>query len=281
MRYREISPRKSLARFIECFWVLDSEGSPAPGQPERILPDGCVELILNLKAPFRELKQGGETHVQPLRFLAGQLTRPILIAPTGAVELIGIRFQPGGTLPFFRFPMHEVNNQVVELTAISHRLERELDTIVAGDQPIDAKVVALEDLLWKRVRDVDEPGLVDLAAEIVNRGGNISIDALSENAGISARQLQRRFLNEVGIGPKLFCRILRFQQVFRAIDGDDPKWAEVAVDCGYYDQAHLIRDFQQFGSQTPSVLMAQSTPLTEAFKRKHRMSDFSNTPRPA
>jgi AraC-like DNA-binding protein len=281
MRYRETQPTEFLARFIECFWILESNGSVGPIQTERILPDGCVELIINFGAPFRESKPSGEGEVQPARFLVGQMTRPMLIAATGTVDLIGIRFHPGGTFPFFRVPMHEINNQVVELAALSSHLERDLIPIVESVPSLKLKIIALEKLLVERVRDCKHDSwLVGMAAKIVKRAGQVSIDALAESAGVSTRQLERRFLHEVGVGPKLFCRILRFQEIFRAIDRDNPQWAAVAADCGYYDQAHLIRDFRQFAHQTPSILFAHSSQLTEAFTRKHRMSDFSNTRAP-
>ena len=82
---------------------------------------------------------------------------------------------------------------------------------------------------------------------------------------------------DIGVGPKLLSRILRFQQVFRAVERVDPEWASIAVDCGYYDQAHLIRDFNQFAGQTPAVLFSQQSALTESFTRKSRTSHFSNT----
>jgi AraC-like DNA-binding protein len=88
--------------------------------------------------------------------------------------------------------------------------------------------------------------------------------------------LERRFLQDVGVSPKVLCRILRFQQVFRVVEAD-PTWANVAVECGYYDQAHLIRDFRQFAEKTPTALFDSQSALTEAFTRKNRTSDFSNT----
>jgi len=86
-------------------------------------------------------------------------------------------------------------------------------------------------------------------------------------------------MNEVGLGPKLLCRILRFQQVFRAVERADKNWARIAADCGYHDQSHLIRDFRQFAGQTPSVLFEHFTPFAEFFTRKRRASDFYNTAR--
>jgi transcriptional regulator GlxA family with amidase domain len=103
------------------------------------------------------------------------------------------------------------------------------------------------------------------------------VDQLASSAGVSSRQLERGFLREIGIGPKLLARIVRFQQVFRAVEHCDSAWAAVAVECGYYDQAHLIRDFNQFAQQTPAVLFASQSSLTESFTRKTRTSDFSNT----
>jgi hypothetical protein len=77
----------------------------------------------------------------------------------------------------------------------------------------------------------------------------------------------------------MFSRIVRFQQVFRAVDQPTPNWAAVAADCGYYDQAHLIRDFQQFSSSTPAVLMSELEFLTKTFTRQNRESVFYNTDR--
>jgi transcriptional regulator GlxA family with amidase domain len=135
----------------------------------------------------------------------------------------------------------------------------------------------VEDCLNKWVRNARRDSwILDLAATIVSEAGLISVDALASSAGISARQLERRFLQEVGVAPKLLCRILRFQRIFHSIRAHDGRWATVAADCGYYDQAHLIRDFKQFAGQTPSVFLDQPGALTEAFTRKDRRSHFSN-----
>ena len=276
MLYREIQPAASLVRFVECFWTLEG-GLDGFAAPERILPDGCVELILNFGARFCELRCDGRREPQPLNFLVGQMTQPTLIAPTGSAQLIGIRFHPGGTFPFFRIPMHETTNLVIELGAISRDLERDLLASAETAPSLAMKIRALEKVLTQRVCDCKQDSwLIELAANVVRAGGKLSVDALANDAGISVRQLERRFLREVGVGPKLLSRILRFQQVFSAVDRRDPEWAMVALDCGYYDQAHLIRDFQQFSQQTPAVLFTNTSALTESFTRKNRVSHFYN-----
>jgi AraC-like DNA-binding protein len=278
MHYREFHPQPPLNKVIECFWTLESANEDPDPRPERILPDGCIELILNFGARFLQ-HFDDTTRLQPQSFVAGQLTRPLLIAPTGPVQSIGIRFHPGGTTPFFRLPMHQLTDQVIELGAFA----REIESLLLGssqDLPLMAdKVVALEkvltQLLLESRRDIKA---LQIAARIVESGGMIPIDTLALDSGISNRQLERKFLAEIGVGPKLLSRILRFQQVFRAVDANETSWPLIALDCGYYDQAHLIRDFRQFAHQTPSVLFAEQSRLTESFTRKARTSGFSNTP---
>jgi len=275
MRYCEIKPQSPLNHFVECFWTL---ASTAPStQAERILPDGCVELILNFGAEFSQ-HSDGKQETQPRNFLVGQMTGPIMISPTGLVELLGIRFHPGGTLPFLRMPLHEITNQVVELGALSSKLERDLLRVTAQAASLSEKVTAVENFLTACLTTARHNSWpLTLAGKIVDSAGKVSVDQLANDAGISSRQLERRFLREVGIGPKLLGRIIRFQQVFRAVEQCNTAWADVALECGYYDQAHLIRDFNQFAQQTPAVLFSSQSALMESFTRKQRRSDFYNT----
>jgi AraC-like DNA-binding protein len=272
MRYCEIKPQPQLRRFVECFWTLASDESVPNASQTPILPDGCVELILNCGAPFEQTNENGERTRQPAYFLVGQMTRPVLIAPTGFVELIGIRFHPGGTMPFLKQPLHELTNRIIELGGLDSSLESELRDALKSSPALSGRINAIESCLTRRAAEgfTCDNRLLELAANAVRLSGRITIDRLANSAGISSRQLERRFLTEVGLGPKLFCRILRFQEVFRAVAENPPGWAELALDCGYYDQAHLIRDFQEFAHQTPAVQLAQSGGLTEAFTRRYR-----------
>jgi AraC-like DNA-binding protein len=278
MRYSEIQPIPALSRFLECFWILEHETSVGAVQPERLLPDGCVELILNFGDSFEEHKDDGQKELQPRHLIVGQMTQPVLIAPTGSVQLLGVRFHPGGTVPFFRIPMRELTNRVTDFEVLSNEFQRDLLRRVEDTSSLLLKVAAVEAFLVERVRHCkNDSRIVGLVRKIVLNGGQVSVDRLATDAGLSSRQMERRFLAEVGIGPKILCRILRFQQIFRAVDRNEEGWAAVAADCGYYDQAHLIRDFREFARQTPAVLFQNSSALTESFTRKNRMSDFSNT----
>src|SRR6185369_9220473 len=226
MRYQEIQPGKLLASLIECFWTLEGEADPCEKTPERILPDGCVEIILSFADRFAEIDERGDEKLQPGYFLVGQMTRPVIIKPTGAVRLIGIRFHPGGTFPFVTIPMGETTDQIIELGAIAADLEREFKAAADANDSLHLKIVAIEQMLAKRLRSRShDASIVDLTARIVRSAGRLSVDRLAADSGISTRQLRRRFLMEVGVGPKLLCRLLRFQQVFRAVDHNVAEWA--------------------------------------------------------
>ena len=286
MLYRESKPGLQLSAHIECIWMLEGRDSAHVQQeaasPERLLPDGCVEMILNFGAPFREHRVGMRSELQPLRFVVGQMTRPVLVSPTGSVSLLGVRFLPGGTLGILDIPPFELTNAIVPLSAISGSLDREICERVQETISLAEKVRIIENLLVRHMLARDERGasLRSAISSILLCGGQISVDRLANNTGISGRQLERRFVSEVGVGPKLLCRVLRFQQVFQAVERSDRNWAKIAADCGYYDQAHLIRDFQQFAGQTPSVLFDHFTQFAEFFVRKSRASDFYNTQHP-
>lgn len=272
MHYREFRPSAPLAPYVECFWVLEGDPTSNQTEPERLLPDGCVELVLNFGAPFRQHLESSVAETQPGRFLAGQLTRPLLISPTGSFQIVGIRFQPGGTVPFFPLSMSELTDRIAALADVASDLERSIVERVGEENSAIDKVRLTSQLLeqhLKRNSKTNTP-LQPAVTCMLRSCGQISIDSLAHDLGITGRQLLRRFQFEVGLGPKLLCRILRFQRVFSALEGSDESWASVALDCGYYDQAHLIKEFQQFTGQSPSLLIERLTPFTEQFTRKSR-----------
>jgi AraC-like DNA-binding protein len=310
LEYREIRPRLPLARHVECFWTLAGP-APASSPPERILPDGCMELVLNCAAPIRRYLARGAFEQQPLRMLVGQMDRYIQIQPTGRVDILGIRFHPAGARAFFRAPMSELAGHTLALDVVARELDHEL--AAALDGPAALRIARVEALFARRLTLAPpSDSAVEAAVNHLLRGDHtLTVDSLAADTALSPRQLERRFLDSVGLGPKRLARILRFQRVFRAISSepaptssghayddsapsapgaasaaapnppsrarsdrvtvaDRPNWAAVAADCGYYDQAHLIRDFHQFAGQTPAVLLTADSHLTRLFTRSHR-----------
>ena len=104
----------------------------------------------------------------------------------------------------------------------------------------------------------------------------VSISALARESGWSVRQLERRFRAETGLTPRLLARIVRFQRVFRALDPDRGRsdWVAVALDCGYADQPHLIREFREFTGQTPAAFERTASGLGAGFVAPERLERF-------
>jgi AraC-like DNA-binding protein len=276
MKYSEHQPAEPLAQWIECFWILQGEISEF-AQPERILPDGCMELILNFADRFCELRMDGTRERQPQAFVVGQMECPMWIAPTGRVDLIGVRFQPWGAAPFLQLPLSELSGRVEELEAICLGAAGKAWEHVSGCGNSRSRIAWLEQALLREVRNWKRSDCVVECASrhVLRAGGVVSVSALAKESGLSIRQLERRFESQVGLGPKRLARIVRFQQVFRALENEtNGGWADVAIECGYYDQAHLIRDFQRYAGAPPTRLES-ARKLTEVFLRKNRMSQFS------
>lgn len=277
MKYREIPPPPALAQFVECYWMLQSNGSAANLPPQRILPDGCVEMIVNFAEPFAERTANGFAR-QPLSFVAGQMEKPLEIVPTGRVHILGIRFHPSGARRILGIPMRELSGKIAPLEALHRELAAAVrSACTAGDSRERLRII--ERALVKRASEGRDADSVVWGAlkRLLESDGCVSVEELTAAAGISRRQLERKFHDWVGLTPKTLGRILRFQRVFKALESGAANWAEIAAECGYYDQSHLIRDFRQFAGECPSALNVPQDSLTEYFMRKNRMTQFSKT----
>ena len=271
MRYEERRPPPDLAGEIECFWLVTGHGDEGKRLAERIVPDGCVELIVHLADPFA--RPDGE--VQPRGFVVGEMTRPIVVAPTGAVRTLGVRFRPGQASCFIGMPLAELTDRAATLEEIweSAGGALELELRNAPDQP--RRIAAAERFLRRRrsLAPAADPRVAWAVRQILRNRGNITVEELARGSDLSVRQLERRFRARVGLSPKLLCRVVRFQGVFHAIGSDGATgWARVALECGYFDQAHLIRDFRDFAGDAPAAFLAEEGELSRRFTSPARLS---------
>jgi AraC-like DNA-binding protein len=263
--YRPISPGPATAEFVHCYWLL--QGTSSPLEIQRIVPDGRPELIINLGCPFQHQRR--EIWVsQPDCFFVGQITGPMLVRPNGAANTLGIRFRPHGASRLFGIPLEELSGKTLPLDELSPELDRELCPI--RDLRATSLQVAFADRVLQRffLRRKKKDCITESAvSQILSSGGAIETSTLAFSLGLSTRQLQRKFKMEVGIGPKLLGRIQRFQRVFSAMESSGD-WVQAAVACGYYDQAHLIRDFRELSGAAPAALLAPDTDLAFHFLQR-------------
>jgi AraC-like DNA-binding protein len=254
MKYREHSTRPSLASRIECLWLAEDDTAGA-GPPERVLPDGCIEWIIHLGAPYARVSGDGEASPQPRSFIVGQMTRPIRIAPTGPVRTLGVRFRPGGAREILGLPVDRLTDEAVcaeDLWGIDgRRVEDEV-----GNAFDDAsRRAVIERFLESRLARSrpGSPRLARAVGAILASRGRLPVTELARRAGWGPRQLEREFRAGVGLAPKALSRIIRFQNLL-LLAGRNPgaAWADRAARCGFADQAHLVREFRELAGVTPA-----------------------------
>jgi AraC-like DNA-binding protein len=263
--YREAAPTGIASEMVKCFWMLEDDAPSSDVQ--RILPDGRCELILNFGESF-ESQGDGEWKPQPKWFVTGQITGPMLLRPRGKTRILGIRFHPHGAAQFLGVPIGELTDKtasVDELSRVATTQLEKLHDLLLTQQKFAALGTVVTTLASNGCKnDIQIAAAVRILEQACCA---ISIKQLAHHVNLSARQFERRFLAAVGIPPKMFCRMQRFQRVLRAMDDSSTSWVRTAVDCGYYDQAHLIRDFREFAGTAPTALLEEELHLARKFAK--------------
>jgi len=268
MRYEEFRPAEPLAHHVKCIWILESDSSFSTS-PERILPDGCTEIVFHLGDPFQQHHQDGTTRQQPLAMMVGQMRNYLMIQPTGKVSVLGVRFWPAGAYPFLQIPQHEIAGRVIGLDTVLGSFARELHSKIADAVSAAERFRLVENALLARLNQSRQPDdrLSKAIALILQAGGCLPMEALASRIGVNSRGLDRAFNTRVGIPPKTLCRIVRFQQVFKVLEHQNagPNWPQIALDCGYYDQSHFIKDFKAFAGKEPTAYLAEQNRMSQHF----------------
>jgi AraC-like DNA-binding protein len=267
MHYEVFKPSKLLEPYVECIWLLVSSVDAAQASGEIVLPDGKMELVIHFGDPY-SISRGKRFSKQARSLLSGQITERIFLKPMGITGMIAARFRAFGASKFFEFPLNEIVDQVIDLDSYIGPRAFELEEKIFNAKSHQDRVTVLDGFLIDRLkRSANEDHFVAQACRyIAQSGGEYSITNLASLVGLSERQIERKFLSQVGISPKLFSRVARFQK-FVSMAKLDPQLTltDAALACGYYDQAHFIRDFREFSGMSPSQFICQDTVLTDLF----------------
>jgi len=254
MEYRERPPHPALRPFVRTYWTLS--GPSANSAPEPVLPDGSTELIVHRARPFlRHTVERANERQSPLLFV-GQMRAPVILEPDGEAEVVAIRFRPQGAFALLGCPQDRLADEIADVAGlglswltVAVRRAEEAPTAAAALDQLEA---ALLRRLEARPPRCDER--VGAALGLITRaGGDVRVEHAAVFAGTSRRHLERLFVEQIGVGPKLFARLLRFQAAAARLVAE-PNLPLVAVsgDGGYFDQSHMIRDFLTFAGSSPT-----------------------------
>jgi AraC-like DNA-binding protein len=241
-RFGRYRPGPHLSPFVRNYWTLQAAGGREVCHRQHVTPDGCIDIIFRRRNPTEAFTA----------FVVGVMTRPIFEDLAPRAEYLGIRFAPGGFGHFFPVPAGELTDRIVPFESLS--VPSRLIEAVTNAPDGRTRLLAIEEGLGRWLRSAEpEPILATALGTILASRGVVSVARLARLAGRSPRHLQRVFRERVGVGPKMFCRIVRFKGVLHALHHRPrPDLLQVALEAGYYDQAHFIHDFDRFYGSSPS-----------------------------
>ena len=262
MEYAEHAPRAELAGVIRCIWIGE-DSSPDPS-PQPVVGDGCPELLVHFGSPMFERDEAGAEHLQPRAFVAGQLTRPLWLRPSGPVGVMGVRFHPWTAYSVVHRPLDELTDRRVALDSLLEGAARLVDAVAAAEDEAD-RVAAAESFVQDHLMPGDA-GDGAVLAQCVARlnDAECSIDALAEELNVGRRQLERRFAERVGVSPRTLGGILRLRRFFDLLDHAGAPLVDAALAAGYYDQSHFAREFRRYAGLTATEFLATRPALASA-----------------
>ncbi len=261
----EIAPSTALAPFIRCYSYIEFD-------------TGGVVFKRPMNA-IHEIAMTFQFKAKPVRFIDSVLVQSFEKTYGGVIGLFTqgngdivfnghyiffeIMFKPNGFYKIFSLPPREVNNQLVFADDIFESdIKFFYEQLYEADSINKMCLLAntyFTNYLKKQKTLVYNDSMTFISNEIRRKRGIVNIDKLAYDANMSIRSFERHFNDQVGLPPKLFCNITRFNHAL-ALRFKNPQmdWTSIAFNCGYYDQNHLIKDFKKFAGYTPSVVQKQS-----------------------
>ena len=248
-------PQQPLDQFVECF--LFHEDINPPHSIDRFLPDGNTEIIIDLTHSTKYIYDNDslvEKQACKKAWASGLRTEYITIPSGQDSSMLVIYFKKGMAYPFFPFPMNEVADRVVDTDLVWGREFENLREMLLQTSDIDRRFMIVEEFLIGRYLSnlKVNPCVAYAVEEIVAQPNQINLGRLYEKIGYSQKHFTEMFKTHVGVTPKAYVKVMRFQKAVAEIEANKMvRWSDIAQESGFYDQAHFINDFKFFSGFTP------------------------------
>lgn len=257
-KFRAIYPSVLLAPYIQQYWFVTMDNIVQGSQ--RLVPLGCAALSIH--RGNRTYSSAGNDYL-PLSYLYGIATRHTNLTFSGYVDFICIIFQPTGAKAFFKIPINELSNGYISLDTLNDsdliQLEQHLGE--STDDSICIKLI--EQFLINRLyllNSDEDRRMKAMLQSICNGEGDVN--RLAATACLSYKQFKRIFTENIGVNPKEFLQITRFQKLHHLLQlHTEMTLAHLADECGYYDKSHLIKEVREFSGFTPGELAKACEPI--------------------
>ena len=244
-----VTPQPPLDRVVASTWLF--ERRDFEDETERVLPSGRPQILFGLAEAthLHEDEEGQVLRTGP-RIVEGPRTRPIRIGTRQQRRVLGVTLRPGGLAALLHRPAPEFRDRIVDLDRHVPDADRMHEAILATDTPAEAFDQVERWLVSHFDPSLAPSRAIEKAIDALEQGE--PVDDVADATGLSPRRFREHFLRVVGVPPKQWALLCRFQELLRMVRQEQaPDWASLAVACGYYDQAHMIRDFRRFAGLTP------------------------------
>lgn len=255
MIYQEYPISEILKPYVKVIWSMENNSSTFNDLPIHILPDTCVELVVHFGDPFKTTFSDNSTSIQTRSFVVAQMKSFMKIQANGTTGIIAVRFSALGAYHFFGMPMKEIASREVGLKNLWNDFAMEIEEKINLANTTQQRSEIIQRYLQIQLsrNGYIDKGIEFCVNEIRKSKGMVSVEMLANKVGISNRQLVRRFDKCIGLAPKEFARITKFIASLDTIRNSNyENLTEVALETGYYDQAHFIHDFKEFSGLTPT-----------------------------
>lgn len=252
--YNQFAPSAELAPYVACFWTITAGHGKAASRI-RVLPDGCMDAIFDLTGGLAPMGVTRKTNPKPTAFLTGVSTTPTVIALPRSPRIVGVRFKPGGAVPFISIQAHELVESSADLDDVLPGLST-LGISLAGEARTPAQMAkALDRLLLEKLHRINDAN--SLTAHAVKAMTTdisfVRVEKLTSTMGVSQKKLERTLKSHTGLTPKKMGRTVRFVAAIRALtERPDQSLTDLALTLGFTDQAHFNREFKSLSGLSPT-----------------------------
>lgn len=255
---RIVCPRKELSPYVRYYWILKTD------EPFSVLtfPIGCPQLIFHRKTPLYIPEIGC---CQSQFTISGQVNFPAHIQSQGGVDMIVTVFYPHTAGMFTDTSPSAFYNLEISGYDIENRRLNEVAAKILDTPDDDGAVRELEQWLLARINPTLNLRRTGRSIEMLMRNPGMTVERLAREACLSRKQYERVFREQVGMNPKEYGRIVRFQKALWLLQRGSCNYAAMAADCVYADQSHFIREFKAFSGHTPNTLHRFCTPYSDLF----------------
>ena len=250
MIFRVYRPQGKLGAYIDHLWYAEAD-QRFSGR-ERILPDGAVQIIINL-GPVQYLVEDCERLGFTSGWITGQRTKPIEVDVTPDYRALGIRFNNPGGYELLRFPVSELTDSTVEIDHIWGCESEKIRERLLKSSGIEEKFSIVDAYLTEMIANLDKPppALRFTAHLLQSSTHKVSIGETAHKMGISHKHLIRLFKKHIGLTPKQYQRVHRFQHILNLVPNIEKDFSRILNDTDFYDQAHFNREFKAFCGMAP------------------------------